>query len=250
MINSEPIKALNKAKSLDKAKVLNSILKGKLLQIFGMTGILLSSPFAANQAGAVGLLGNYPPANDLGLPPSINGTRQKAIGFTLPSGTSYQLDNVVLRLGNYDTSIDTALLQVFSDSNLTSTNPNSASLQALIFNNPSSSTNAVGDFTFSPNGSFTFLANTRYWLLVDATLGEFDWRVDTTITPFGTSPTGIVTFNGYQGSLDNGANYGLSGTFNSFQINATPIPFEFSPFASRTLIGGLYFGKRFLKSQR
>jgi hypothetical protein len=243
MIQRKPFKAT------EKAEVLTSNSKAKLFKLFATTGILISSFLAVSEVGAAVLLGNYPPANNLGLPPSINGNRQKAIGFTLPSGTDYQLDNLVLRLGNYDTFVDTAFLQVFADSGLTSTNPNNASLQAISFNNPTSSNNAAADFTFSPNGSFTLLANTRYWLLIDSTLGEFDWLADTSISPFGTSPSGLATFNGYQGSGDNGLNYGSSGTFNSFQINATPVPFEFSPLAGLTLIGGVYFGRKFLKPQ-
>lgn len=223
----------------------------KAIHVLAIAG-LIGSNLLSSQAGAAVLLGNYPPVNDNGLPPSFDGTRQKAIGFTLPSGTNYFLDSLELRLGNYDSSVDTPLLQLFADSNLTSTNPNNATLQSLSFINPPSASNAVSNFTFTPNGSYTLQASTRYWLLVDSIAGEFDWRLENTVSnPFGATPTGLVTFNSYQGSGDNGANYGTSGTSNSFQLNgtATPIPFEFNPLGGLTLIGGLYLGKKLLKGK-
>jgi hypothetical protein len=234
-----------------KVEILNSKAKLRLTQALALAMILGSNLLASGQAAAAVLLGNYPPVNDNGLPPSFNGTRQKAIGFTLPSGTNYLVDSLELRLGNYNSATDTPLLQLFADSNLTSSNPNNANLTGASFNNPSSSSDAIANFIFTPNGGLVLLASTRYWLLVDATAGDFEWRVDNSISPFGNAPTGLVTFNSYQGSPDNGVSYGTSGTFNSFQINATAtlIPFGFNPLSGLALIGGLYLAKKLLKAK-
>ncbi|MDX1978488.1 MAG: choice-of-anchor R domain-containing protein [Pseudanabaenaceae cyanobacterium bins.68] len=180
--------------------------------------------------GAV-LLGNYPPVNSFGVPPSFNGQRQKAISFTVPA-PGYTLDSVVLRLSNFDLETETALLQVFADPLLTSTNPNQATLQPVGFETPVAEGPgidgiSIDSFTFLPTSSFVFGADTRYWLLVSAANGsEFEWRAD---NPPTNVPTGIASFNGWSGSLDGGTTYASSPSSNLLQINATPVPFEFSP---------------------
>ena len=102
-----------------------------------------------------------------------------AVGFTLPTGSDYTLDNITLQLFNYNTDGgDVALLRIYEDVNKNSTNPNSASAvlqSSLEFLNPSSSSDTLNNFTFTPTSTFTFLADTRYWLLVDETAGSYDW---------------------------------------------------------------------------
>lgn len=205
--------------------------------------------------------------NDLrGNSPAAGGV-QRAVGFTLPTGTDYQLTNIRLRLNNYNTTTggDVALLQIYRDSAKTSVDPLGATLESVLFNNPTSSSDTAATFTFTPTTSFTFLANTRYWLLVDATSGTFGWRGDNTAnlvdnTNGGITPTGIATFEYYITSLDNGATYDFAGRtgpaqlnngpFNSFDIETVVVPFEFEASLGLLGLGSLWLGRKYLKKKQ
>jgi hypothetical protein len=147
-------------------------------------------------------------------------------------------------------------LQIYQDINKTSTNPNSAVLQSsLEFLNPISSSDTVNNFTFTPTSTFTFLADTRYWLLVDrttATVGSYSWRVSNpSITPTGISG---ITSNGYQSSGNNGTDYSNSSFFNSFDIQvteaATAVPFDFDPSFGVAFLGGGWLLRKHLKKKK
>nr|WP_277873845.1 choice-of-anchor R domain-containing protein [Pseudanabaena sp. FACHB-1998] len=197
------------------------------------------------------MIGNLP-SNDGGGGANISaGVQQTAVGFTLPVGVGYQLDNIVLRLSTYntDTDGDVALLQIYADATKTSTSPLGATLQTVFFTNPTSNSDAASDFTFTPTANFTFAADTRYWLLVDATSGNYAW--------FGSfpavAPTGVATFDSYRSSNNNGGSYFNNANRYSFQVNAidaTPVPFDFSPqFGIAVLGGGWLLRKKFKKSK-
>ncbi|MCW9681377.1 hypothetical protein FJR41_011305 [Dolichospermum planctonicum UHCC 0167] len=197
----------------------------------GVVASLVSILALSSPAKAVTLFGNYSSTND-GSASSINattGTTGKAIGFTLPVSTNYTLDSILLRLGNYNTNEgDVVKLQIYKDSAKTSTSPIiSTTLESLTFNNPSSANNAVGDFSFTPTTNFTFLADTRYWLLMTVPSGSVSWNAnDPSVTPTGISGMG---YNAYVFTNNGGVSYGNSSLLNSFQINATaatPVPFE------------------------
>jgi hypothetical protein len=120
-----------------------------------------------------------------------------------------------------------------------------------LFNNPSSNSDSAGNFDFTPTSTFTFLANTRYWLLVDTNSGSYNWFCNTpNITPAGIS--GIVN-NGYRFST-NGIIYSSgSKLFNSFQINATEVaavPFEFNPALGLGVLGGAWLIRKRLKKKK
>ncbi|NJK33870.1 MAG: hypothetical protein HC919_02390 [Oscillatoriales cyanobacterium SM2_2_1] len=100
---------------------------------------------------------------------------------------------------------DAALLQIYEDTApLNSSNPNGATLRFLPFNNPASNSNAIDTFTFSPNSAFIFRANTRYWLLLDATAGDFFWRFDSKSYA---SDVGVTALRRAVFSSNNGASY-------------------------------------------
>lgn len=148
------------------------------------------------------------------------------------------------------------MLQIYADPAKTSSNPNGATLQSVLFTNPTSSSDAAGNFDFIPTSTFTFLADTRYWLLVDATAGNYIWQAnDPVITPIGIG--GIVN-NGYLFSGNNGSTYRSTSNLNSFQINATEVtavPFEFETAAGLVVFGGYFaikqkFKKKFVKKER
>ena len=160
-----------------------------------------------------------------------------------------------MRLFRYNTGAgDVALLQIYADPNKVSISPNGSgtTLQTVTFINPSSIINATGDFIFNPNGTFTFAADTRYWLLVDATAGDYIWvNNGPAITPTGISG---ITFNGYQSSADNGGTYAADNTnFSSFQINATaavPVPFEFKATGGLVMLGGAWLLHKHLQKKK
>ncbi|PZU97120.1 MAG: hypothetical protein DCE90_08280 [Pseudanabaena sp.] len=155
-----------------------------------------------------------------------------------------------MRLQNYATLNGTvALIQIYADAAKTSTSPLGAVLQSVLFNNPTSDSGAAGNFTFTPTSTFTFAADTRYWLLVDATAGSYNWRANSP----GVTPTGIsgITFNGGQLSTNNGTSYTSSAVFNSFDINATaiPVPFEFEATGGLAMLGGAWLLRKHLKKK-
>lgn len=213
----------------------------------GVTGLIISTLAFANSAEAISLIGNYSSTNDGSV--TIISTNQKAVGFTLPTGTDYQLDNIVLRLGNYNTDAgDVALIQIYADAAKTSTSPLGAALQSVLFTNPTSSADTVNNFTFTPTSTFTFAADTSYWLLVDPAAGSFLWRGnDPNITPTGISG---IRFNSYQISRDNGASYTSSSIFSSFDINAAPVPFEFEATGSLALLGAGWLLHKHLQKKK
>jgi hypothetical protein len=137
-------------------------------------------------------------------------------------------------------------------------------LETLTFTNlTTSNSNAAATFQFAPTiTTFTFLANTKYWLLVDFSAGDsFQWRGDNSTMPTvdnsngGITPTGVATLAGYTSSINNGSTYTFSaglarngnGLFNSFNIDATPVPFDFDPSLGLLGVGSLWLGRKYLK---
>ena len=157
----------------------------------------------------------------------------KSVSFTLPSGDSYNLDNVVLRLdSNYDTG-DVPVLTIRNDGGGTA-----GSTILANFTNPTPLATAA-DYTFTPTSSFAFQPSTTYWLSLNASAGAFNWRASLG------NPSGIATFGQYQ------LNGGPSGTRNSFQINAVPWETDALPVVGSTVLFGLgLWGKRKLAQKK
>lgn len=71
----------------------------------------------------------------------------------------------------------------------------------------------------------------------------------------GITPTGVATLAGYTSSINNGSTYTFSaglarngnGLFNSFNIDATPVPFDFDPSLGLLGVGSLWLGRKYLK---
>jgi hypothetical protein len=164
------------------------------------------------------LIGNYPQTND-NILAGIDPSTRVALAFTSPTGGNYNLNDIVLRLGNYQSSLDTPLLRIYADSAKTSTDPNGATLQSVTFTNPTSSLSGnIDNFTFTPTSAFTFLADTRYWIDLSNSTTGFGWYGSNP----GITPTGIsgITFNGTKASMSGGSYQSIS-FIPTFQINAT-----------------------------
>ncbi len=223
-----------------------------LTKMGGVAALIVSALTICSPVEAINLIGNFPQTDDVSAD-SINTARRKAIGFTLPVGIPYTLDTITLRLRNYNTmgGGDVALLRIFADATKNSASPIDVGsiLQTLSFTNPASNSGAgvTANFVFTPTSTFTFLPDTLYWLDVSATAGDFSWRgSNPAVTP--TSTVG-VTFNNYAVSSDSGANYGNSTRFNSFQIDATPVPFEFEASGGLAVLGGAWLLRKRLQQK-
>ncbi len=201
-------------------------------------------------AHALSLLDNLTPTSPsdggrfgVGEAPFLASGEQNAIGFTLPGGSNYILNSIDLRLSSYNSNDgDIPELSIFEDPTRTSANPNEAMNQAILQAFPPfSSSNATNTFTFTPSTPFTFRANTRYWLLVDAAQGFFFWAVNGSNPgrDYSSDVIGVTTV-GFVTSGNNGASYdsGFGAFRPGLRIRATavPVPFEFHGGAGLTLL--------------
>jgi hypothetical protein len=213
--------------------------------------VLASTLAFSGSASAATLIGNYPQDDD-NYGAAIQPSKSEVVGFTLPTGSSYKLDDISLRLQFYQSSIDTPLLQIYADSAKTSTNPTGATLQSVTFTKPTSTSDTVGNFTFTPNSDFTFLADTRYWLRLSNSTSYVYWKGSSTSI----TPTGIpgITSNGAILSNNGGSSY-FDFYEPTFQINATAtgaataVPEPTSLPGYITLLGGFLVARKIVKSR-
>jgi hypothetical protein len=182
------------------------------------------------------LLSNLP-SNDGGQGIVSSGT-QRAVSFTT-SGTAFSVTSVTMRLTNYISSTDTALLTFRLN--------NGGSPSATVFaslNAPVSESNADGNFVFTPTSGITLTANTTYWLVIAAASNAetFSWlRSDPSETP-----TGLATF-GIQAISENSGGTWSAGSNgpHSFAINGNTVPEPGTILlVGLGLAGVLYFRRR------
>lgn len=105
-------------------------------------------------SSAVNFIGNLPPENDLSstILSSASGSNVKAVSFTYGSGPDYYLDDVILRLDDYDTS-DSFSVEIRDSAGV---NPGSTVLASLSLapgETPQGSTNA----------DYRFISNSWHW---------------------------------------------------------------------------------------
>ena len=182
---------------------------------------------AASVATADVIISNHP-GNDLSQSAGINGdTRTKGMGFEMP-GLAYFLDDVVLRLNITDTAV-VPVIEIFSDAG-------GPGASLITLNNPGSFTPGIGDYTFTPAGSFTLQASTVYWIVASSANSVYDMKAS---SPSQT-PTGVATHVG--------ATWGTyppqssSGILVTYFIDATPVP---APSSLALLgLGGLALRRR------
>ena len=174
-------------------------------------GMFLAQGVRADQT----LLSNLP-SNDGGQGIVSSGT-QRAVSFTT-SGTSFAVTSVTMRLVNYISSTDTALLTFRLDDNDAPSTSIFGSLTA-----PVSESNADGNFVFTPTSGITLAGNTTYWLVIAAASNAetFSWvRSDPSETP-----TGLATF-GIQAISENSGSTWSEGSNgpHSFEIQGNTVP--------------------------
>jgi len=222
-------------------------MKPQIILLGALTTLTLGSIAAPSYA--ISLIDNVPASND-NLSSTISASANTAVSFTIPAGnTDYILNSVVLRLGGYAAAGDTPVLTIRQGGVL---NPSSSVVAN--FTNPAGQGAANRAYTFTPTTSFTFLANTRYWLYLSASAGNFTWRgSDDGAT---NTPSGIATFGAYRQTINGGTSFSAGTNFNTFAVDATAVPWETSDAVLPLSIIGFGLvagGKRFLalkKSQK
>ena len=181
------------------------------------TGAVSSIVLFASAAAADIIIGNYPPANDLTQTADVDNLRQKAMAFTMPATTPYDVSSITLRLGNYVTPGDVAILEIRDH-----TGSNAAPGPNVVgsFIAPPSSSSAIADFVFMPNGAVTLQAGTSYWITLrgqDA-VTSFDWKASSP----GLTPTGVATFTANLFTSNGGTTWTSSTIITTFVIEGNP----------------------------
>jgi hypothetical protein len=222
-------------------------MKSHVLLLGAVTTLTLGSIAAPSYA--ISIIDNLPATND-NLFSTISASANTAVSFTIPAGnTDYILNSVVLRLGCYAAAGDTPVLTIRQGGVL---NPSSSVVAN--FTNPAGQGAANRAYTFTPTTSFTFLANTRYWLYLSASAGNFTWRASDNAAT--NTPSGIATFGAYRQTINGGTSFSAGTNFNTFAVDATAVPWETSDAVLPLSIIGFGLvagGKRFLalkKSQK
>lgn len=200
-------------------------------------------------SSAVNFIGNLPSNDGSGtILGSASGTDIKAASFTYGSEPDYSLDDVILRLGNYDTS-DSFSVEI---RNSAGANPGSTVLASLSLapgETLQGSTNTY--YRFISNSSFTFEQNNTYWLYLSIAAssgnsGSIIWRSSLPTT----APVGIAAFGSYRFSNNSGSSFANSNLYNSFQVNATAVPEPLTILGAIAAVGfGSVFKRRANKSQ-
>ncbi len=202
-------------------------------------------------SSAVNFIGNLPPENDLSstILSSASGSNVKAVSFTYGSGPDYYLDDVILRLDDYDTS-DSFSVEIRDSAGV---NPGSTVLASLSLapgETPQGSTNA--DYRFISNSSFTFQPSHTYWLYLSIAAssgnsGSIIWRSSSPTE----APDGVAAFGGYKFSNNARVSFANSNVYNTFRVNATAVPEPLTILGAIAAVGfGSAFKRRLNKSQR
>lgn len=184
--------------------------------------------------GAV-VLGNIADANNAIDTSSIASNGQsKAVGFTMPTGQDWLL-------------VDATLWTVGLDPNSGST-PDLPDLYIALDNggipgarhgslpNPVPDNTSIQLTTWTSPGDTLLQGGTKYWLVVEETIGDWNWLIDDVGPPSGNvgegDPVSAIgaSFDGYRfkGANDtvtgDPALWGNSSANNPFEINAIPNP--------------------------
>lgn len=168
--------------------------------------------FVAGQASADLLISNHP-GNDGSQTAGINSSsRTKGMGFAMPSGDGYYLDEIVLRLNVTSVNMQ-PIVEIFTDAG----GPG-VSLTTLVA--PGGYTLGIGDYSFVPSGDFILDADTSYWIVASNAddVNTYDWKASSPSV----APTGIATHIG--------ATFGTyppqnnSSILVTYYMNGTPVP--------------------------
>jgi hypothetical protein len=176
-------------------------------------------------AAADVLIGNLP-GND-GTGTFLNGDthsldNSKAAGFTMPAGTDYFLDDVILRLEIIEAA-NNPVVQIWSDSG------GIPGVSLITLTNPVFTIGVIASYSFTPPSQFTIQADQTYWVVVyndSPGADRFEWYANNPAI----TPTGIATSAGYLYSTGPPPPTASSSFFNSYEVNGTLVPVELMTF--------------------
>jgi len=138
----------------------------------------------------------------------------KAAGFAMPATVPYDLNFVTLRLEFFNTD-SVPVVQIYdSVGDLPNTLLHTLTAPAPVV--------GISNVDFTSSG-FTLNASTTYWVVVWNNAGvanSFRWLSSTPTQ----TPTGLATHVGYRFSNGGPPPTGSSATFNSYSVDATPVP--------------------------
>lgn len=219
-------------------------------------------------AHAISLIGNTTgAANILPLESNVIDTdRFLAVQFTTPvAPAGFLLNSVRLKVSGYRTNgvaasgnLDRILASITDN-----TNGNAAPGSDVFvgFNTDAasvpSSSNALRTLTLLTNSSFIFAPSTTYWLQIaafDATT-IFNWTSNddsTTGSNESISPSGLAILGpgGYRYTTDGGATFTSTTALSTFDIDVTPVPFEFEASGGIAILGGLFLANKLRKRKQ
>jgi len=141
---------------------------------------------------------------------------QYAVKFTAPS-VAYRLESVQLTLQFASTDGPPRVSIHAADAG------DQPGTEIAVLTNPPL-TDTVDIFTFSSADVVKLEADTEYWFLVDHADNSSNFIWQRSSPPL--LPSGEATFNLFQRSEDDGANYVTDLQYGSFQINASPIVYQ------------------------
>jgi hypothetical protein len=145
----------------------------------------------------------------------LNASRVKGMGFTMPSGADYFLDDATLRLETFGSNVR-PIVEVWSDSN------GVPGTMLTRLDNPSFNASGVSNYAFTPGGQFVLQASTTYWIVAYGESGasRYDWKGSSP----GQQPTGLATHAGATFGTSGPPPTGSSSILNSYAINGTLVP--------------------------
>lgn len=181
-----------------------------IVRKLAVLGICLA---VVGSAAAVELISNLP-GNDATQSASLGGGRIKAMGFKMPAGDDYYLEDVTLRL-NIPTSIPDPLVRIYDD---VGGLPNKE-LVALV--DPTLKP-GIDNYAFKAPAQFTLMADATYWVVAWSESGTYDWKGSSPAQ----TPTGLATHAGSLFSATSGPNppTSPSSIFTSYSVSGTIVP--------------------------
>lgn len=174
--------------------------------------------------------------------------QQKAVAFNTGS-TGWQINAITATLVGYE-NLDAPLIQLRADDGA----GNPASTAILTFALPPSpaptSAGNIGNFTFSASSAVPLAPNTTYWLLFSTSTSRiYNWVALNNFPSSVPTSTQGWNFTGYKFSDDGAVTWQSSTVQNAFNIDATPVPFGFTPIPG-LIVSGFIWGANRLRRSR
>lgn len=188
--------------------------KGMIHLSWRTVSALLVCAAVVGSAAATEIISNLP-GNDGSQSAAMGNGRIKAMGFTMPSGLGYFMDDATLRLNITALPVD-PWIRVFDDVG----GLPGAEVATLV--NPAISNTGIANYAFTPPSALTLQADATYWLVAYVHSGTYDWKASSPAQ----MPTGLATHAGCLWSGTSGPNppTTTSSIICSYAVNGTIVP--------------------------